>query len=104
MSSAQKTYLLPSFYGCPIQNLKGLLAGFKKKRSLPEECLDISRKGQVQIPIWLDSAQCLMPRGYPVTSIPQTNTSQGVAQLAGIEEAEVVESMSTQSKELSEKL
>lgn len=86
------------------KTLKDCLLGLKKKRSLPEECLDISRKGQVQIPIWLDSAQCLMPRGYPVTSIPQTNTSRGVAQLAGIEEAEVVESMSTQSKELSEKL
>lgn len=78
---------------------KGLLAGFKKTTtSLPDECLDISKTGQVQIPIWLDSAQCLMPSGYSVTSIPQTNTSRGVAQLAGIEEAEVVESISTQSK------
>lgn len=61
-----------------------MLAGLKRKSSHPDECLDKSRKGQVQIP-----AYYVQPSEHPVMSTAPTNTPSGLAPLAGFEEAEV---------------
>lgn len=70
--------------------MKGLLAGLRSENSRPDECLDISKKGQVQIPAYyIQPSNILSPSDHPVMSTAPTNIPSGLAPLAGLEEAEV---------------